>query len=43
MTNNSLTIDEAKSQAQSEVLAIFNISEAVDSSENLDISSQTAR
>ena len=42
MTNNSLTIDEAKSQAQSEVLAIFNISESIDSSENLDISSQTA-
>ena len=41
MTNNSLTIDEAKSQAQSEVLAIFNISESIDSSENLDISSQT--
>lgn len=41
MNNNSLTIDEAKSQAQSEVLAIFNISESVDSSENLDISSQT--
>ena len=41
MTNNSLTIDEAKSQAQSEVLAIFNISEAIDSSENLNISSQT--
>ena len=41
MNNNSLTIDEAKSQAQSEVLAIFNISESIDSSENLDISSQT--
>ena len=41
MTNNSLTIDEAKSQAQSEVLAIFNISESIDSSEDLDISSQT--
>ena len=41
MTNNSLTIGEAKSQAQSEVLAIFNISESIDSSENLNISSQT--
>jgi len=41
MTNNTLTIDEAKSQAQSEVLAIFNISESIESSENLDVSNQT--
>ena len=41
MNNNSLTITEAKSQAQSEILDIFNISESINSSETLDISNQT--
>ena len=38
ISNNSSTLEEAKSQAQSEILSIFNISETIDNSENLNIS-----
>jgi len=36
--NNSSTLEDAKSQAQSEILSIFNISQTINSSENLNIS-----
>ena len=39
--NNSNTFEEAKLQAQSEILSIFNIDETINPSENLDISGNT--
>lgn len=39
--NNSNTFEEAKLQAQSEILSIFNIDETINPSENLDVSGNT--